>query len=103
MVITLENEITKSLDFYAPLKSVDCANEIANDPWITQGLLLSLRNCNRKCNVSISCGKNSQEYLDYKQYGNLLNRTKCKAKTKYYSDLFKKIQIRFEEHMESHK
>ena len=52
-----------------------------NKPWLTQGLLKSIK---RKHFFS----KNSMKIKEYKQYSNLLNKMKAKAKDKYYNQCF---------------
>ena len=51
-------------------------SSLDNDPWISDGILRSLRNSNKKYCAAINKGKDSIEFQNYKEYRNILNRVK---------------------------
>ena len=55
-----------------------------NKPWLTQGLLKSIKR-KQMMYKSHVFSKNSIKIKEYKQYSNLLNKMKAKAKDKYYN------------------
>ena len=58
-----------------------------NKPWLTQGLLKSIKR-KQKMYKSHFFSKISMKIKEYKQYSNLLNKLKAKAKYKYYNQYF---------------
>ena len=56
-------------------------------PWLTQGLLKSIK-WKQRMYKSHFFSNNSMKIREYKQYSNLLNIMKAKAKDKYYNQYF---------------
>ena len=81
----LVSSINKSLDQFAPLKKVTIpAKYVINEPWMTKGLIKSSSTCDRLFSNVTGLQKDSDKYIKYKQYRNLYNSLKRKAKTEYY-------------------
>lgn len=58
-----------------------------NKPWLTQGLLKSIKRKQKMYKLHF-LSKNSRKIKQCKQYYNLLNKIKAKAKDKYYNKYF---------------
>ena len=58
-----------------------------NKPWLTQGLLKSIKRKQKMYKLQF-LSENSRKIKQYKQYSNLLNKIKAKAKDKYYNKYF---------------
>ena len=83
----LVTSINKSLDKHAPLKKVTIpAKYVINEPWMTKGLIKSSSTCDKLFSKVTGLNKDSDKYIKYKQYRNLFNSLKRKAKVKYYRD-----------------
>ena len=83
------NEIKTVLDFYAPEKTMRCnINKHKHcEPWVTIGLKKSSRRCYSMYKNVCRKQKDSPEYQTYRQYRNLYNSLRRKAKFRYYQDL----------------
>ena len=85
----LINEIKLVMDFYAPEK-IKCINHNRKrnyQPWFTQGLRKSSRKCLNMFNKVARKPKTSIEFQNYKNYRNIYNRLRRKAKIAYYNNL----------------
>ena len=86
----LSCKIQEALDFYAPLKTVTIPankNIKIREPWFTEGLNTSSVKCRKMHKKVIRKPHDSPEYVEYKEYRNLYNRLRRKAKHKYYNDI----------------
>ena len=84
---TLVTSINESLDKHAPLKKVTIpAKYVINEPWMTKGLIKSSSTCDKLFSKVVGLDKDSEKYTKYKQYRNLYNSLKRKAKVKYFRD-----------------
>ena len=73
---------------HAPLKkATNSKMKQFSKPWLTQGLLKSIKR-KQKMYRSHFLSQNSMKIKEYKQYSNLLNKMKTKAKDKYYNQYF---------------
>lgn len=59
-------------------------------PWMTKGLLISARKCNKLYRRSIGKEKTDINVINYNRYRNILNRIKTKNKINYY---YSKIEM----------
>ena len=82
------NKVKDIVNKHAPLKkATNSKMKQLNKPWLTQGLLKSIKR-KQKMSKSHFFSKNSMKIKEYKQYSNLLNKMKAKAKDKYYNQYF---------------
>ena len=82
------NKVKDIVNKHAPLKrATNSKMKQLNKPWLTQGLLKSIKRKQRMYK-SHFCSKNLMKIKEYKQYSNLLNKMKAKAKDKYYNQYF---------------
>ena len=86
---------------HAPLKkATNSKRKQLSRPWLTQGLLKSIKR-KQKMYISHFFSKNPVKVKEYKQYSNLLNKMKAKAKEKYYNQ-FPAAQRKPERNMEAY-
>lgn len=77
------------LNRHAPLRSMSRREKrLSNKPWITKGILNSIKTKNRLFRSHFKSNDPSKKYL-YKKYLNKLTHIKFKAKQNYYDNLFK--------------
>ena len=82
------NKVKDIVNKHAPLKrATNSKMRQLNKPWLTQGLLKSIKRKQRMYK-SHFCSKNLMKIKEYKQYSNLLDKMKAKAKDKYYNQYF---------------
>ena len=82
------NKVKDIVNRHAPLKrATNSKMKQLNKPWLTQGLLKSIKR-KQRIYKSHFCSKNLMKIKEYKQYSNLLNKMKAKAKDKYYNQYF---------------
>ena len=82
------NKVKDIVNKHAHLKkATNSKMKQLNKPWLTQGLLKSIKR-KQKMYKSHFFSKNSMKIKEYKQYSNLLNKMKAKAKDKYYNQYF---------------
>ena len=79
------DKITKVLDTIAPEKSYKIdPSKIIREPWMTPGLIKSSKLCDKKYKKSCGLDKSHPKVIEYKDYRNLYNIMKRKAKRSYY-------------------
>ena len=84
----LINEIKFVMDFYAPERVTNYNfHKKLNQPWFTQGLKKSSQKCLKMFNKVAGKPKDSQEFQSYKNYRNVYNKIRRKAKVAYYDGL----------------
>ena len=82
------NKVKDIVNKHAPLKkATNSKMKQLNKPWLTRGLLKSIKR-KQKMYKSHFFSKNSMKIKEYKQYSNLLNKMKAKAKDKFYNQYF---------------
>jgi len=88
----LINEITKVMDFYAPERTAafNASHYKGNEPWFTKGLMVSSRNCFSMFRKVAKKPRDGSEYKKYKEYRNMFNKLRRKAKFSYYNCLILK-------------
>ena len=96
------NKVKYIVNKHAPLKKVTNSKmKQLNKPWLTQGLLKSIKK-KQKMYKSHFLSKNSMKIKEYKQYSNLLNKMKAKAKDKYYNKYLQLYKEKPERNMETY-
>ena len=78
--------ITETINHHAPLRKLSRKQKrLSMKPWITKGLLISIKNKQKMYKTHYLNGTKAQKYL-YKLYANKLTKTKDLAKKYYYYD-----------------
>ena len=57
---------------------------IRREPWVTSGLLTSIKNCKKLYKLTISAGSTDQQKMKYSKYNASLRKTKRAARRIYY-------------------
>jgi len=76
---------------HAPLRKLSREKQLQAQPWITRGLLTSIKNKNRMFRKCYKC-KDAKLIAQYKNYTNKLTRLRKIAKQQYYFKLFQKCR-----------
>ena len=80
------------LNKHAPLKQMTRKEQkLANKPWITKGILVSIRKRNQLFKKTLQ-DKSRSAQLNYKKYRNKLTHIKEFAKQQYYGDIIRQNQ-----------
>ena len=84
----IATKISKAVNDQCPEKLITIpAKQIKRQPWITNGILRSSRKNDKLYKLCIGKPSNSPEFLKYREYRNIFNKTKRLAKKTYYSEL----------------
>ena len=84
----LSKEITKALDFYAPIKiSKGRQKHKSREPWFTLGLKTSSMRCFKMYREVCHLAHDSVKFVRYKEYRKQYNKLRRQAKHKYYNEL----------------
>jgi len=82
----------QSINKHAPLRKLSRREkQLQAKPWITRGLLTSIKNKNRMFRKCYKC-KDAKLIAQYKKYTNKLTRLRKTAKQQYYFKLFQKYR-----------
>ena len=82
------NKLQELLDINVPIrKRVLKEKKFRREPWVTNGLSMSISKSKRLYKKSITYGAGESAILKYKMYRNCLNKVKHMAKTDYYRKL----------------
>lgn len=88
-VSNFANHLNTIIDTYAPEKDVQIhPRYIIREDWMTKGLMVSSKTCNKLYRKCICKAKMDPVYKTYTIYRNLFNKLKSKAKKNYYGQLF---------------
>ena len=78
------DRFTKVLDKNAPFKLLSHKrSKLAHKPWISKGILASIRNKQKMYKTHFNCGSEIAK-TSYKAYANKLTKVKCLAKKLYF-------------------
>ena len=84
-----QKNLSEAIDKAAPEKVFRISGkQRIREPWMTLGIMKSRKNLDKKCKKIIGLGSQSDCVIEYKNYRNMLNRVKWKAKLSYYNDKF---------------
>ena len=84
----LNAEITKAMDFYAPLKTFAPKQRYKRkDPWFTTGLRISSTKCLKMYKNVLHLPRDNPEFIKYKNYRNIYKKVRRQAKFKYIDNL----------------
>ena len=84
--------INKTVDQHVPVKKYSRKHQkLKNKPWITKGILVSIRNKNKMIK-SHYLSHDKEKIKLYKTYSNKLTKLKTISKKKYYADEFPKCK-----------
>ena len=84
---SFSNNISKVLNRKAPLITKSIPKKyVKREPWMTQGLMTSSKECNKLYIKSLGKAPDSKEVIDYKSYRNRYNYVKRNAKKSYYTE-----------------
>ena len=92
-VETFTKTITQSIDRNCPLEVGHVElNKTHHSPWMTKGLLTSLRKCSRKYGKIKSLPQNDPKRMQYNSYRNILNKTKRASRIEYFTSFINRIK-----------
>ena len=82
------------MDFYAPEKTIalNAKRYRTNEQWLTQGLKKCARKCLTMYDKVLKKPRDSPEFQNYKQYSNMYNKLRRKAKFQYYNELIQETK-----------
>jgi hypothetical protein len=84
--------LTETIDRHAPEKNTVLTQNKIQKPWITKGLIISSKECDKKFRKIIRKAKTSEEYSKYIKYRNKLNSLRRTAKKNYFANKFEEIK-----------
>lgn len=91
--LNVVNLIRETVDKHAPIKLASNKKmKRLRKPWITDGILKSIKKKQRMYYTHFFRCKNAQKVNSYKRYSNMLNRLKRESKRRYYTSHFIKCK-----------